>query len=484
MKIRKIGFALALMTAFLMTSIILPPVRGQGTATLSVSPPETVQSSGPVLIDITVNHVAAMWGYQFMLTFDPTVLSFVGAVPEYPFDNTLPSVIGDGYVVLAYRMPYGELYGFNWDDLYDAFPLLHLEFSIAGAGASQLRLSDTVISDIYGNSITHIANSGVFMTSAGLPVADFTWAPMTPVAEELVTFDASLSSPDVTSWSWSFGGTTQVATTSFAEGTYIVSLTVSNGGASDSYSASIKVNPKPKIGAIATNVHGSGHLLDYSKYGEHKYWLKTNVKNLDTVNPTYVRVAFWVYAAIDNHNFGAIEMPLTWLMPGDQALFQSQFDFLDLKWMLGAYTLEEFTEYLVVSKVQYMDYWLIEPNPELPEGQPHWATWPAPEETFTFWAHETAPVVVTTATETAPLHYVFDQTGTYDPDAKFGDYISQYRWSVYRYTEGVGWSERLRLFQPTIEYQFTAGRYWRVRAFAWDSFGVMSVSPYIYFDYR
>jgi PKD repeat protein len=82
------------------------------------------------------------------------------------------------------------------------------------------------------------------------PVADFTWSPTTPKVGDVVTFDASASTPDggeITSWDWDFNDTTTgtgeiVTHTYTATGTYSVNLTVTDSeGLTNSTTKSITI---------------------------------------------------------------------------------------------------------------------------------------------------------------------------------------------------------------------------------------------------
>ena len=86
------------------------------------------------------------------------------------------------------------------------------------------------------------------------PIANFTYSPEEPVANQSVTFDASSSyDPDgnITAYEWDFGdGSTGSGVTvnhSYSQpGTYTVTLTVTdNDGLNDSYSANITVSVSP-----------------------------------------------------------------------------------------------------------------------------------------------------------------------------------------------------------------------------------------------
>jgi hypothetical protein len=86
------------------------------------------------------------------------------------------------------------------------------------------------------------------------PVASFTWSPTEPKASELVTFDASSSTPgggSIVAYEWDFGdgrtGTDQIATHTYSKkGTYVVSLRVTDSlGMWDTEQKPIQIAPLP-----------------------------------------------------------------------------------------------------------------------------------------------------------------------------------------------------------------------------------------------
>jgi hypothetical protein len=86
------------------------------------------------------------------------------------------------------------------------------------------------------------------------PVANFTWSPSTPKASELVTFDASSSTPGggpIVAYEWNFGddrtGTGQIATHTYSrKGTYTVSLKVTDSqGLWGTRQQQIEIAPPP-----------------------------------------------------------------------------------------------------------------------------------------------------------------------------------------------------------------------------------------------
>jgi len=92
------------------------------------------------------------------------------------------------------------------------------------------------------------------VTVSKAPVADFTYSPLSPLVGEVVTFNASTSTPDggtIISYDWDFGDFTtasgMVVTHAYSvEGNYTVTLTITDSeGLSDMTSKSITVRKPP-----------------------------------------------------------------------------------------------------------------------------------------------------------------------------------------------------------------------------------------------
>jgi hypothetical protein len=122
--------------------------------------------------------------------------------------------------------------------------LATITFQVVGGGSSDLDLHDTVLIDSSQNTLHPVEEDGYFIGT--YPYASFTYAPLAPMVNEPVTFDAWPSyDPDgvIDSYYWDFDdGSTKntadpIVTHTFTQtGTYDVNLTVTDDvGQSSSY---------------------------------------------------------------------------------------------------------------------------------------------------------------------------------------------------------------------------------------------------------
>lgn len=477
-KIRKNVLILSLIALFVVT--VAPAISYATTATLEVKPLETVGYED-FYVEVAVNHVSEMFGYQFKLVYDTDVLTATGFESYHPFTKAEPSEINDpeGYVKMAYHFPYPELEGLTWDYEPWDFPVAKIYFTVdEGGSTSQLDLEATALADIHGNHITAEVTGGEFRTETGCPLADFSWTPEIPMVGEEVAFTSTSSDPDgvIVSEVWTFGdsggdGGAMVTHAYDAEGFYTVTLTVTdNDEMTDSYSRIIQVVPTPPPGAMAiegwTSYTGINpgkstkvKVLDFTKYGDKKIQLKAMVKNLDEENPTLVRVIFWIYEMLTEEMMGSVEMPWRWLEPGQERLFQTDFSSLDY-WPYGL----PMAEFDIGMTVYYMDYYIS-------PGQPHWATVEdTPELPIMLGAKESPPVPVFAYYKEEGLTYTLDATGSYDADEKWGDYIDHgiTRWVIVDPAVGV-----IGLYYgATKTFTFDHAGTYLIQMRVHDSFGV------------
>ena len=112
-------------------------------------------------INITVADVSAMWGYEFTLSYDTTILTATSYLSYPPFIMEWPSGIDDeaGTVAVAYSMMLGETEGFS---TVEPAPIARIDFTVDAEGWSFFDLYDSVVSDIYGETILHDVVDGLF----------------------------------------------------------------------------------------------------------------------------------------------------------------------------------------------------------------------------------------------------------------------------------------------------------------------------------
>jgi hypothetical protein len=138
---------------------VLPPLTG---AEIYVDPSQIIDlSMGPgsiISINITVANVASLGGCSFNLTYDPTVLNWIGfdflpAGGEYPTAIiTGNTSAGFTWMFLNYSNPITAL----------SAPLTSLRFYVNSYGISLLSLTDTQLLDQNGNPMTHNEFGGIF----------------------------------------------------------------------------------------------------------------------------------------------------------------------------------------------------------------------------------------------------------------------------------------------------------------------------------
>ncbi len=143
--------------------------------------------------------------------------------------------------------PDSYAWDFDSDGVVDAYgKIVTHAYTIHGTYAVNLTVTDSDgLSDAFQDSVKVYA----------LPVASFSYLPLAPIVDQLVTFDASGSSdPDgtIASYTWDFGDenvtvvTEATVTHVYASaGTYDVNLTVTDGdGLTDTYVASLTVGKR------------------------------------------------------------------------------------------------------------------------------------------------------------------------------------------------------------------------------------------------
>ena len=373
-RIRKNALMLSLIASFLMAIAIVPSYAQM--ATLAVEPFETVQAAGTFYIDITVDDVEAMFGFQFKLAYDTSVLTATDFGSWSPFDTPQGSPPGgeindaEGYVAVAFSYPMAEPDGLTTDvPVYMAW----VEFTVDATGASPLQIEDSVIADVYGNTIGHVAMCGEFRTTAGLPMAKFTSTPEDPLEGEEVTFTSESTDlgTSIVAWEWDFGdgntATGNVVTHTYTEaGEYTVTLTVTDDDTNtDSHSKTTTVSAPPPPGADLLTAEAEYRKLNVAARGTCK--LFAEVINLDEEEAVLVRMMFFVYDE-GVTNLGTIEVVGT-VGPGETEMFEGLFNGTDSRWKITHAKLE----WIFRAECWYNDF-------DLPNGDHHWAQIEEPTE--------------------------------------------------------------------------------------------------------
>ena len=350
MKIRKNALMLALIGSLLMSTAVLLSHAGTMT-TLAIEPSEIVTTE-PFSIDITVDDVVEMLNYQFSVSYDTNVLTATSFFFYPPFTEEMGEEGGwiddeAGYVLLAFSMPPGELYGFTTDE---PFAIAGIDFTVDAPGASPLSIDGTpglpppydvsVVSDIHGEPISHVALRGEFATELGLPIASFYCMPETPIVGDRVTFTSTSTDADgyITDWNWDCGdgdtATGETVTHRYtAEEDYTVTLTVTdNDGKTDSQSATITVVPKP----VPEGVELRNSKVTYRRFSVSERDPATIntftawVKSLNPKQPTDVRIVWSIWGP-GMTPLGGMEATGT-IAPKELAKFTADFDVFDARW--------------------------------------------------------------------------------------------------------------------------------------------------------
>ncbi len=359
---------LSLIASFLLSIAVVPSYAQ--TPTLSV---DTAWMPG--FLDIYVDDVEAMWGFQFNVVYDTGVLTATAAYGIAPFD--VPQGPGveindaEGYVAMAFSYPMGEPNGLSTSS---PVWIATVEFAEDGPGASPLLIKESTIVDVFGDPISHMAVGGEFRTSPGLPLAMFMWTPNgeDPFVGDTLTFVSTSTDPDgfITDWSWDFGdgttgsGETETHTYS-AVGDYAATLTVTDNEANtDSQTRIVKVSPEPIVyGPVdLRNAHAAYRRFSVSErspetINQFTAW----VKNLSPDQETLVRVSFAVTTA-DGVGLGALTVE-GWVAPRALAKFTADFDIDDPTWQYE----EGRADFLVFLSCAYADFWIGE-YPHFAEG--------------------------------------------------------------------------------------------------------------------
>lgn len=116
--------------------------------------------------DITVDDVAKMWGYEFTLTYDTSILTATTYGSLAPFTEFKAAEINDaaGYVMMSYSAPFGDP-----DGLTATTPtaIATIQFSVDSVGSTNLEFADphgvyVTLSDVLGEPYLYSVSEGSF----------------------------------------------------------------------------------------------------------------------------------------------------------------------------------------------------------------------------------------------------------------------------------------------------------------------------------
>jgi len=200
-----------LFTALLLANItaIHIGIASTDEPTLSVDPPSIID---PTLtpgkffsINVTIANVTDLYGFEFKLHYNTTILNGVGVVIPFPDHSSKLSINDTEGIVsvsVTFQPPAEPL------TTTDPVTLARIFFLVTALGRTDLDLYDTTLVNSEAEVIPHLVEDGYFSNLPLPPVALFTYSPLLPHVDETVTFNASTSyDPDgtITRYEWDFG---------------------------------------------------------------------------------------------------------------------------------------------------------------------------------------------------------------------------------------------------------------------------------------
>jgi len=144
-------------------SILSEPISAAATVLSAPVLRDTTKTPGQSFsIDIKVASVEKMWGYDFFVYYNTTVLTATGAASYSPFtEKPMDPVINDtaGYVYVVFHMPMGERVGFS---TVQPQSIVKMDFTVDAVGVSPLDISKPSLANVEGAAITHRTVDGLF----------------------------------------------------------------------------------------------------------------------------------------------------------------------------------------------------------------------------------------------------------------------------------------------------------------------------------
>jgi len=193
-------------------SVYQSPKPPDGVSVQPASIVETLNPGSIFFVDLYAVGVTNLWGFEFKLDYDTNVLTAldISLGHEYfgyhPLNDKLTGEIRDdlGYVSLVFHSYFGDPVGFTGNT-----SMVRLYFSVDAKGESALHFSKAVLSDTSGKQISKPVADGLFrnVDPGSIPHAVFTYDPDNPLQGQLITFNATDSTPDggsITKYRWGF----------------------------------------------------------------------------------------------------------------------------------------------------------------------------------------------------------------------------------------------------------------------------------------
>jgi len=191
-----------LLFVILVTTILASqPVAGPELATISVDPPirdtrNLVEVGGTFSINITVANVDKLWGYEFRLYYNTTILEHIAHFSYSPFDEEKPPVSDEtaGYVWMSWSSFIADPEGFT---TVDPKPIARIDFRVDANGTTSFDFDPefTFIPNVHGLSLAYQAAGGRFSNTElllmhDIAVTNVAVSPISVDAGDLVTIDA------------------------------------------------------------------------------------------------------------------------------------------------------------------------------------------------------------------------------------------------------------------------------------------------------
>lgn len=173
------------------------PMPVEAAATLAaptITNPTLSPGTAPFSINITVANVQNLWGYQFTLDYNTSVLTALdaGSYPPFNSKGAAPSINDTaGFVSLVYYTYMGDKTGFS-----GSAPVAWIRFAVKNYGTSKLHLhgpSDgSLFSDPSAKPIQHTDMDGIFTNLINIAVTNVTAAPRTVNKTQTVNINVTV----------------------------------------------------------------------------------------------------------------------------------------------------------------------------------------------------------------------------------------------------------------------------------------------------
>ncbi|KKP92672.1 MAG: Ig domain protein group 2 domain protein [Parcubacteria group bacterium GW2011_GWA1_36_12] len=195
-------FVIAFISTFYALQNVIPSFAQLTPANVSIDP--VVTNTGlnqNITVQVRINNVTNLGGYQFTLNFDPQVIKISSITNSDWLASTgrtvgpLSSIDNTNGIATAGAFSFGTTNGPSGDNV-----LATINLTTVGLGSSALDLQDVLITDISAQTINTIATDGSIniLAASPTPVASITPVPTpvvspTPIATPIATPVASVS---------------------------------------------------------------------------------------------------------------------------------------------------------------------------------------------------------------------------------------------------------------------------------------------------